>query len=287
MSATKIVKKINSKRFFPYMPSKIAKDIPLGQLTALEEASPSLPGIIIEVEPVRYYKYHNFLTHLLGTVGKISKSQYDLWREKGYTQNDIVGKSGVEAAYESYLRGIQGGMQVQVDNKGFFDEIINIREPIPGNNLYLSIDKRVQEALEEVYSDKTGAGVVINPNNGEILAMLSKPDFDPNIFVGHTSADKINALFQDPKVPLLNKALLSKSYDLVILDEINIALYYKLIDLNDLIALINEKPAEVELVITGRNVPEEIIDKADLVTEMKEIKHYYSQGVQARKGIEN
>ncbi|MFC2140479.1 cob(I)yrinic acid a,c-diamide adenosyltransferase [Candidatus Auribacterota bacterium] len=85
----------------------------------------------------------------------------------------------------------------------------------------------------------------------------------------------------------IKEALLSKSYDLVILDEINIALYYKLIDLNDLIALINEKPAEVELVITGRNVPEEIIDKADLVTEMKEIKHYYSQGVQARKGIEN
>lgn len=78
----------------------------------------------------------------------------------------------------------------------------------------------------------------------------------------------------------------SGKYDLVILDEINIALYYKLVSLDDVLTLIDQKPENVELVLTGRNAPQEVIDKADLVTEMKEIKHYYAKGVEAREGIE-
>ncbi|MDI3534872.1 MAG: cob(I)alamin adenosyltransferase [Thermosediminibacterales bacterium] len=84
----------------------------------------------------------------------------------------------------------------------------------------------------------------------------------------------------------VKEVIKSGKYDLVILDEINIALYYKLVSLDDVLSLIDEKPENVELVLTGRNAPQEVIDKADLVTEMKEIKHYYTKGVEAREGIE-
>lgn len=187
MSAKQMVKAIDSDKNLRYMPSKLAVDISLEQMVAIEEYSPSLPGVIIEVAPVRYYRYGSYLSHLLGKVGMISDKQYKKLKDRGYILDDIVGKSGVEEVYDQYLRGQHGGMQVQVNNRSFFDEIINIREAVPGNNLHLTIDKRVQDALEEAYEKHTGAAVVMNPNTGEVYGMISKPDFDPNIYVTEKS----------------------------------------------------------------------------------------------------
>lgn len=207
MSEKEMVKAVYSKNNLPYMPCKLASDITLEQVVAIEEYSPSLPGLIIEVAPVRYYRYGKYLSHLLGNVGKISEKQYAKWKDSGYIIDDIVGITGVEEAYNRYLRGTHGGMQVQVNNRSFFDEIINIREAVPGNNIHLTVDKKVQDALEEAYKDQTGAAVVMNPNTGEVYGMVSKPDFDPNIFVTKKSQKSVRKLLIDETFPLMNKAI--------------------------------------------------------------------------------
>jgi len=202
-----ILKTINLSRRVPYVPEKIARDIDICQLTEIQETREKFPGINVQAIPVRDYKKGKFASHILGYIGKISPSEYTQLKEKGYYIQDYIGRMGIENVMEGYLKGEHGGMQIQVDSRGYTDKILGSKDPVPGSDIYLTIDSALQEKVESVMQDKSGAIIVMDPRNGNVLALSSTPSFDPNIFVKPTQSAQINKIFSSKKKYLINRAI--------------------------------------------------------------------------------
>src|SRR5262245_9625267 len=173
------------------------------------------PEISVENQPQRVYKYGKLAAHVLGYVGQISQRQLDNqdYKEAGYKPGDIIGQGGLEAVYDRVLRGKDGVRRLIVDSRGTPKAELERIEPIKGQDLVSTIDLDIQKVAEEqFYSRKdTGAAVAVNPQNGEILAMVSVPSFDPNVFARNVfsseSRKEVNAIVNDPAHPLYNKAV--------------------------------------------------------------------------------
>ncbi|MFH1753384.1 MAG: penicillin-binding protein 2 [Candidatus Omnitrophota bacterium] len=191
----------------PFQPVKIAFDIGKIKAITIEEERLDLPGVIIETSPYRHYIYKETGSHIFGYLGLINSRELEKLKSYGYTTNDYVGRSGVEKYYDSYLKGTDGGMQIEVDNRGHQVGILGIREPIKGKDLYLSIDIRLQEFIENVFKGARGVACVMDPRSGEILSLVSTPAFDPNIFLAEGSSRRISSLFASEDYPLLNRAI--------------------------------------------------------------------------------
>ncbi len=167
----------------------------------------------LEVDNVRSYPYGEELAHVLGYVGEISEDQLKSSQYLGYHQGDRVGKSGIEAQYEKFLRGVDGGEIIEVNSKGSKIRTLRTNAPIPGQNIYLNIDEDLQDKLFKLTKDaaiKVGsccaAGVAEDPGNGQILALVSLPSFDPNVITkGDDSA--IAEIFSNQAFPILNRAI--------------------------------------------------------------------------------
>jgi penicillin-binding protein 2 len=185
----------------------IVTDVDRKTLTKVAERTTELPGIIIQVNPKRYYTCGKLCAHILGYIGEISKEELKRKRDEGYKYGDLIGKSGIEGYYDVFLRGKDGGKQIEVDVRGRQLRVLGDMEPIPGNNLVLTIDHKLQQIASDALGNKSGAVVVMNPNNGEILAMVSKPSFDPNMFLGHMTPQQAKRIFSDTRYPLLNRAI--------------------------------------------------------------------------------
>ncbi len=228
---------INQKGYYQYEPTTIAKDISNKTVALIEENSLNLRGVGIVADSIRYYPLGNHASHILGQLGKISsQAEIDKYvKEKNYSPNDIIGKTGVEKSFEDYLRGENGYTQVQVDVSGRLVETLNRKEPKTGNSLYLTLDINLQIAAEQalekalktiqagqyyesewgnmrmrdnqkIYSNATsGAVVVMDVKNGDILASASYPDYDPNLFVQGISNEDFAKLtpanLNDPLAP--------------------------------------------------------------------------------------
>jgi len=203
----KILKKINLSRRVPYVPEIILRDIDIATVSKIQEHREKFPGINIHPVPLREYKFKNHASHITGYIGKISSSEYKAKKDSGYDINDYIGKMGIEKVMEKYLKGIHGGMQVQVDNRGYLDKVLGIKEPVPGNHVYLTIDHHLQSYVETLMPDKSGSIIVMDVKNGNILALSSFPNFDPNVFVKPTPAEVITELFQNERKYLINKAI--------------------------------------------------------------------------------
>lgn len=197
--------KINNKRTRPFEPVVIVHDVDRTALAKVAERTPDLPGIIIQVTPKRYYIYGELCAHILGYLGEIN--QQELKTRRNYKWGEWIGKSGIERVYDSYLKGTNGGKQIEVDVRGRQLRVLGEKEPIPGNNLILSIDMNIQQIAYDALGDNCGSVVVINPKKGEILAMVNKPGFDPNMFLHRLTASQAKLLFSDPRYPLLNRAI--------------------------------------------------------------------------------
>lgn len=189
-----------------YLSIPIAKDVDMQTLIRVEEARRDMPLVNVEVNPVRKYILGEKACSILGYVGAIDKEKYQLLKDRGYHFLDVIGKVGLEAACEAFLKGVSGGMQLEVDHRGHREQILNILKPVSGRDVYLTIDMKIQDALEQALDGKIGAGIVMNPNTGEILAVVSKPGYDPNIFIKPDLRKEISKLFKDPLKPLTNKA---------------------------------------------------------------------------------
>jgi penicillin-binding protein 2 len=197
----------NSKRRGPYTPVLLKEDIGRDLLAAIEVHKYDLPGVVVHVSPRRHYLFIGFAAHLLGYVGEISAEEL---RNKAYEEckgGDFIGKFGVEKFYESTLRGKRGGRQVEVNATGQVVRVIETVDAEAGHNLTLTIDYALQSAAEQLLQGKSGAAVAIDPNNGEILAMVSSPTFDPNWFVVGMRQEQWQALITNPFRPLENKAM--------------------------------------------------------------------------------
>ncbi len=176
-------------------------------IAQIEENRVRLPGVYLQMEPERYYPHGELASHLLGYIGEISEDDLNRLKDTGYNVGDWVGKKGVERTYDRILRGENGGVQVEVDASGVQRRTLAYKKPIQGQTLQLSIDWKAQELAEKLLGDQIGSVVMTNPQTGEVLAMVSHPNFDPNEFVSGISYKDWNQLMKDKNHPLENRAI--------------------------------------------------------------------------------
>lgn len=190
-----------------YYPIVIASGISRDQLEFLEENQLWLPGIDIEMKPIREYPNALMASHLLGYLGEISEQDLEREEFSSYNQGDYIGKNGIERSWENELHGVNGGRQIEVDARGRYLRTLSETRPKVGNSLVLTIDHAIQEATEKALGDKAGAAVLMEVKSGEILAFASNPGFDPALFAGKMPKDVWNSYLEDQRHPLENKAL--------------------------------------------------------------------------------
>ena len=207
-----IQKKIDAHIGFD--PIRIKNDVLPDIGSIIEEQKDSYPGVVVEVLPVRDYIFGEYAAHVFGYVSEINEEELERRKGEGYKSGDIIGKFGLERVYDKEVRGIKGGEQVEVDVSGRPVQILGRQSPIPGNDLVLTIDGHIQEAAERAVDDQlaavhahAAAAVVMNPQTGEILAMVSRPAFNPNLFAGGISTVNWNILNNNPYHPMDNKAI--------------------------------------------------------------------------------
>ncbi len=151
-------------------------------MALLESNRVYLPGLLVDVRPKRTYNYGAIASHLIGYLGEVDEDDLRQTKEAPYRMGAMIGKYGIEYQWETDLRGVDGGQQVEVDALGREIRPIRSVESFPGNNLILTIDLDLQNKAEEAFQDKNGALIAMDPRNGRILAMVSKPSFDPDLF---------------------------------------------------------------------------------------------------------
>jgi penicillin-binding protein 2 len=190
----------------PYLPVKLDKNVSMDKIALVETNALNLPGIYIDVSPIRLYLDGDMLAPVIGYTGEISKTEIE--KSGGqYAYGDVSGKHGLERFFDAYIRGRRGAELVEVNAYG--KEIKNLGriDPLAGYNMVLTIDTDLQKAAWEAVQGKAGSVVALDPRNGEILAMVSSPSFDPNLFYEGISSEQWRQLQNNPFAPLSNKAI--------------------------------------------------------------------------------
>jgi penicillin-binding protein 2 len=185
---------------------RIERDISPAQITALAEYSNQLEGVEVDIEAVRNYPNGDLAAHVLGYTGELNDEELAKRKSEGYRMGDIVGQMGVEQAYEDKLRGEWGGQQVEVDGAGQVLRVLGQKKAKPGKDVQLTLDLKVQKAAEAALGSRKGAIVALDPNNGAVLAMVSRPTFDPNIFSTRITAATWKQL-QGKGNPFVNRSM--------------------------------------------------------------------------------
>ncbi len=216
MDPQEIMKRLEEHQLRLYQSVRLATDVPLETITALEEQRLALPGVVIDVEPVRNYPFGSTLSHVLGYVQEIKKDQLEEQQKKEkntYKLGDMYGQEGLENSFEAYLRGEDGARQVEVDAQARPIRDLGIKEPSPGDNLYLTIDTDVQKAAEAAlerqvlamrkigHEAKGGATVAIDVRTGAIRAMASYPTYEPSIWIKGLSQKQWEDLQKSSALP--------------------------------------------------------------------------------------
>jgi penicillin-binding protein 2 len=193
-----------------YYPIVIKEDLTIEDLTFLAAHRQEFPSLEINPEPRRLYVEGELAAHLVGYVGEISEKELARPEYQDCKLGNIVGKSGVERAYNPILMGVDGQKKVVVDSRGKEVSTLETVESVAGKDLWLTIDLDIQRAAEKAFGDKTGATVALDPRTGEILALVSRPAFDPNAFATRITSKEWDKLINDPKKPLQNRAIQSR-----------------------------------------------------------------------------
>ncbi|HEU4982919.1 MAG TPA: penicillin-binding protein 2 [Acidobacteriaceae bacterium] len=194
-----------------YQPIPLKKDITPDEQEFIAAHADEMPELETIDEQRRLYPKDGFAAHLIGYVGEVSEQMLNNPRYAFYEPGDVVGQSGVEASYDAILRGQDGSRDVLVDNRGRQVGVLGTERSIPGKPLRLTIDMDIQRAAENAIGDRDGAVVALDPHTGEVLAMVSRPTFDPNQFAVRIGRDEWNKLITDPNHPLLNKTIQAMS----------------------------------------------------------------------------
>ena len=190
-----------------YYPVVLASNLTHDQVEIAEENRLRMPGVEIEVKPVRKYSNGILASHLLGYIGEVSEDELANPNYAEYNLGDYTGKNGIERALEKQLHGKNGGRQFEVDARGRVLRTISESYPISGNSVVLTIDLSIQEIAERAFGAQAGAAVAMDVNSGEILAFVSNPGYDPSLFSGKLPRDIWNKYLNDRRRPLENKAL--------------------------------------------------------------------------------
>jgi penicillin-binding protein 2 len=198
----------------PFTPVLIKSAVPREIAFYLEENRIDFPGIVVGLEPVREYVEGALLSHILGYTGHIPREQFEFYRAQAYSPTDQVGLMGLEAKFESDLRGTKGRRYIQVDVTGREVALLGSEPPAPGNNIVLTIDSEFQKTVQTILQKalrsaraKQGVALALDPRTGEILAMVTLPSYDDNLFATGISTENYTNLVQDPLRPLVNHAI--------------------------------------------------------------------------------
>ncbi|MCM8818126.1 MAG: penicillin-binding protein 2 [Candidatus Omnitrophica bacterium] len=194
-------KKLTRKYINPFDRVVLKRNLTSLEISLIEENLYRLPGIFVQEDIKRVYTFGKGTAHLLGYIGEISKEQLDRLKNKGFKMGDIIGQDGIEKKYDEYLRGIPGGIQVEVDALGHQRRILGRKEGTSGNDIILSIDATIQEIAYEELGEKKGCIAIMDPRNGEILALVSKPAFDPENLISYLDERKHS------EKPFLNRVI--------------------------------------------------------------------------------
>ena len=189
----------------------LRRNAPFEIRAAVEESREDLPGVEVQVEPLRRYPHGTVAAHLLGYAGEVNDRELDSLVAQGYRPGDLVGRTGVERTFEEILRGEDGAELVVVNANGRRVATLSEeppRPPTPGHDVVLTLDLRVQDALEDVMADvPRGAAVAMDPHDGAILGLVSRPAFDPNEFSVGLTRERWEELANGGSNPLLNRAI--------------------------------------------------------------------------------
>ncbi len=196
----------------PFSPVVVKSDLRTEDAFILRERLPDLPGVRVVVEPKRNYTLGPLVSHVLGFVGPLDEEEFAELQKNGYQFEDRIGKTGTEATYESILRGVTGIRQVETDASGREIRVIDELPAVAGSNIILSIDvdlqaKTEQFVIEGMADSLNAAAVVMNVHTGEVLALVSLPTYDNNIFTGEVDQAALTKLLEDPGKPLLNHTI--------------------------------------------------------------------------------
>lgn len=220
MPVEEINAKIKASENF-YEPIMLKNNLDQQMVTKIEEQRRYMPEVMLSVQPIRNYPYHELAVHALGYVGEVSAYEIEQGLFKNITQGSLVGKAGLEKTYDKYLRGEDGAFMEEVDVAGNVVKHYDSVQPIPGKNLKLTIDYELQKELE-AFTDKhlaflrssgiapgarAAAVVAIDPRNGAVRAMVSRPGYDPNWFVHGISSKNWNSINNNPNYPMNNKVI--------------------------------------------------------------------------------
>ncbi len=187
---------------------RLVRDLTDAQITRLQEYGVAKEGIDVDIESVRYYPGGQLAAHVLGYTGELNDRQLAKRRSQGYRMGDVTGKMGLESTLESRLRGEWGGTQVEVNGAGRLQQFLGQKVSKPGQDITITLDLDLQKVAEDALGDYKGSIVAMNPNNGEILAMASRPAFDPNILSGRVPP-AVWKKIQGQDHPFVNRALSS------------------------------------------------------------------------------
>jgi len=207
ISPEEISQIVKNYRENPFKPVKILDDCKTNKIVEIEERKDELKGVVLEVKPRRDYLYHDFAAHSLGYVGEIDKEELQQFGNPKFQGGDIIGKAGLEKYYDDILRGEKGGKEVEVDASGQEIAVLLYQKPVPGEDLVLTIDRDLQLCGENLLFSKKGSIIVSDPNNGEILALVNRPSFSPNIFANGISSSDWQRLSSDADYPLTNRSV--------------------------------------------------------------------------------
>lgn len=199
---------IEKSRSFPrFVSYPLKKNLSLEEMSLIQSLIADLKGTAVDVKPYRSYPRRETLCHVIGTVGEVSADELSKPVKAGYRIGDSIGKSGIEKEYESYLRGDEGWEQIEIDAKGRqLSEVVR-KSSRPGSDIVLTVDSAFQGFVEDIFAHRAGSVVAMDPDTGRILAMVSKPGYDLNIFSPAITEKNWKNLNNDPSHPLENRSI--------------------------------------------------------------------------------
>ncbi|MFH1014806.1 MAG: penicillin-binding protein 2 [Nitrospirota bacterium] len=210
INAGDIYARINKKALSQFEPIKLKEELTFKEIAAIEARRSDFPGLTIDIDMSREYLYGDIGAHLIGYLGKLNPSQSKNPEFKDVPPEAFIGQWGAELLFDRSLRGIPGERIIEIDAIGREIKLLQENPPVTGEDLKLSIDINLQKAAEDAFAGRAGAVVALKPDTGEILGLVSRPSFDPNLFARGINYSQWAELIQDKKTPMLNRALQSQ-----------------------------------------------------------------------------
>ncbi len=204
-SVQDLEQRFQEQQSLPFLPATLLSPLSKPQALRLEEARVHLPGVLVNSVITRHYPLGPLAAQVLGYIGQPTAEAFPLMKSYGVRPRDLVGRAGLEEALDAYLRGRPAGSLIEVDARARQVRVIGHREPIPGQPVVLTIDARLQGLIEQQLGQRPGACVVLDPHTGAVLAMVSVPGFEPEVFATQNPF-AIRRLLTDPAAPLMNRA---------------------------------------------------------------------------------